>query len=115
MHTCKILTLAQESGGQTSTIHPVIFYDDSELILCDAGYPNQAGQIEAELKKYGFKPGDITKIVITHDDHDHIGSLHRKKMENQNITVISSEIEAPHIQGDKKSLRLIQAEEFNKT
>ncbi len=110
----KILTLTQEFDGHTSAIHPVMFYTDSDLILCDAGYPGQTEQIKTELNKYGFSASEITKTVITHYDHDHLGSLCRLKEENKNITVISSGIEAPFIQGFKKSLRLIQAEEYIK-
>lgn len=112
---CKMLTLTQKSGGYISVIHPVIFYNDSELILCDAGYPNQAEQINEELSKHGFSVKDITRIIITHHDHDHIGSLKQLKEWNRNLIVTASVTETPFIEGKAKSLRLIQAEEFNKS
>lgn len=108
------LTLTQKIGSQTIDVHPVIIFNDLDLILCDAGYPNQVDQIENELNKHGFSIKDITKIVITHHDHDHIGSLNALKKKNKNLIVISSEIEAPFIEDQSKSLRLIQAEEYNK-
>ncbi len=111
----KILTLSQTIGSLNIIAHPVIVFDDSELVLCDAGYPGQVEQINSELNKNGFSVDDITKIVITHHDHDHRGSLSELRERNRNLIVISSEIEAPYIEGQKKSLRLIQAEELNKT
>ena len=69
----KILTISEEIAKQEVIIHPVIFFNDSELILCDTGYPNQIDKINEELNKAGFSIMDITKIVITHHDHDHIG------------------------------------------
>lgn len=115
MFNYKMLTLHQQVGQQTLTIHPVIIYNEQELILCDVGFPNQIEQFEVELKKYGFKVQDVTKIVISHQDHDHVGSLLAFRKQNKKIEIISSPNEAPYITGDKKPLRLQQAEEYNKT
>lgn len=108
-----VLTLESTFGTKQLVVNPVIFFDDSNLLLCDTGYPDQNIQIEKQLNRFGFSIKDITKIFITHHDHDHIGSLHKLKNLNKNIEVISSSIEAPYIDASKKSLRLIQAEEFN--
>ncbi len=109
-----VLTLEKTNGTNNLNVNPVIFFNESDLLLCDAGYPDQVDQIEKELKRFGFSISDITKIFISHHDHDHIGALNELKKLNNNIEVISSTIEAPYIEGSKKSLRIIQAEEFNK-
>jgi glyoxylase-like metal-dependent hydrolase (beta-lactamase superfamily II) len=114
MINIKTLTLTQEIGTQTIDVHPVIIFNDSDLVLCDAGYPNQVDQINSELNKYGFSISDITKIVITHHDHDHVGSLSVLKKMNKNLMAISSEIESSFIEDQSKSLRLFQAKEYNK-
>lgn len=111
----EILTINQKIGQQVFSIHPVIIKNDTELVLYDAGCPNQIDQIDSELQKHGFCIQDITKIVISHQDHDHIGSLKVLKDLNRNAEIISSPIEAPYINGNKISLRLLQAEEYNKT
>lgn len=111
----KILTLQQNIGDQNIKIHPSIIFNDSDLILCDAGYPEQTEQIELELKKNGFSIQDITKIVITHHDHDHIGSLNELKRLNPKIEVITSKEEAQFCNEEKEFFRLIQAKEYNKT
>lgn len=110
----KLLTINKKIGEQIITIHPVIIFNEKELILCDTGYPNQMNQIDQELKKYGFSLEDISKIIITHHDHDHIGSLKEIKNKIENVEIISSQIEAPYINGQKESLRLLQAKEYNK-
>ena len=107
------LTLTKKIGTQKINIHPAIIYNDSDLVPCDAGFPHQEEQIDSELGKHGFSISDITKIVITHHDHDHIGSLKALK-NNRNAISISSESEAPFIEDTSESLRLIQAREFNK-
>jgi len=50
--------------------------------------------------------------VITHYDHDHIGSLYDFKAKYPWLNIIASETESVYLSGDKKSERLIQAEEL---
>jgi len=110
-----ILTLTYKIGEDVIEVHPVLIQEGKELILCDAGYPNQIEQIESELNKFGFGINDLTKVLISHHDHDHIGSLASLKARNPSLQVMASEIEKPFIDGSKKALRLIQAEEYNQT
>jgi glyoxylase-like metal-dependent hydrolase (beta-lactamase superfamily II) len=109
----KVLTLTHKETKMT--VHPVFIFNNTELILCDTGYRNQLSQIEEELNKYNFSIKDITKVVITHHDHDHIGSLKSIKDKNNDLKIISSEIEADYIIGTKLPLRLLQIEEKIKT
>ncbi len=64
--------------------------------------------------KNGITPESLTKILITHHDHDHMGSLYDLKEKYPHIKIISSEIEAEFISGKLKSLRLEQALEMQK-
>ena len=111
----RILTINQNIGTRNITVYPTIIFNDTELVLCDSGLPNQVELIEKELFKFGYCTQDITKLIITHHDHDHLGSLKALKDKKPSIQVISSEIEAQYISGNKVSLRLLQAEEYNKT
>ncbi|CAH2214383.1 Metal-dependent hydrolase [Tepidibacter aestuarii] len=92
------------------TIHPTILNDDKDLILVDCGYPYFEKQIQQAMKRLGFSISDITKIIITHHDHDHMGALKEIIDHYSNIEVFCSADQAPYITGKKKSLRLIQAE-----
>lgn len=62
------------------------------------------------MNKEGLSIKDITKIIITHSDHDHMGSLKLLLDENPNIEVMASKEQAKYITGKEKSLRLIEAE-----
>jgi glyoxylase-like metal-dependent hydrolase (beta-lactamase superfamily II) len=109
----KVLALTHKETKMT--VHPVIIFNNNDLILCDTGYRNQLSQIEEELNKFNFSIKDITKVIITHHDHDHIGSLKSIKDKNNALEIISSEIEADYIIGKKPPLRLLQIEEKIKT
>lgn len=51
--------------------------DDGEdgLIMIDVGLPRQRNAILAALAEIGHQPNDLSRILITHADVDHIGSL----------------------------------------
>jgi len=108
-----ILSIIKDLGFSKSEIHPVIIEDANGLILFDAGYPNQKAEFESALSALGFNVEDISKVVISHHDHDHIGSLNDLKEKNSKLKVIADKIEEPFISGKEKSLRLIQAEKYN--
>ena len=98
----RVLTINQNIGTRNVTVYPTIIFNDTELVLCDSGLPNQIDLIENELHKFNYCVQDITKLIITHHDHDHIGSLKALKNKNPSIQVISSEIEAQYISGKKR-------------
>lgn len=87
-------------------MYPVLVWDDKEAVLFDAGLPGQGDRILELVAKEGVQPGSLTKIIITHHDMDHIGSLAQitalvnSKRQDQQIEVLSHEIEKPYIQGE---------------
>mgnify|MGYP003546340629 FL=1 len=58
---------------------------------------------------------DLTKIIITHHDHDHMGSLKEIQDKYPSIEILSSAEQVPYITGKKESLRLLQAKAMHKT
>ena len=115
MRKYNILTLKFQMGEDLIEVHPLLIQVEDQLILCDGGYPNQVEEIELELKRCGYRLCDLTKIFISHHDHDHIGSISQLKEINPVVEILTSAIEKPYIDGTEKSLRLIQAEEYNRT
>lgn len=89
---------------------PTLIVSDKDLILVDCGTPGLIETLSEAMEMEGFKLHDLTKVIITHHDHDHYGSLAALKRLVPQIKVIASPIEAPYIEGLKKSLRLQQAE-----
>lgn len=106
----RLLTLIGKFGATESRIHPVLVFDGREAVLCDAGYPGQADQIERELAAAGVSVGALTRIVLTHHDHDHLGALAELKRRNAAAEVAASAAEAACVSGREPALRLVQAE-----
>ena len=96
-------------------IYPTLVKDDDELILIDCGYPGFATEIEQEMNKIGLSLNQLTKIIITHHDHDHMGALREIKEQYPAVEIMCSKEQAPYITGQRKSLRLQQAEEIQDT
>lgn len=93
-------------------IYPTLLKDDKELIMIDCGYPDSVPKLEDEMKKIGLSLSQLTKIIITHHDHDHMGALREIKDRYPTVEILCSKEEAPYITGQRKSLRLQQAEEI---
>lgn len=96
-------------------IYPTLLKGDNELILIDCGYPDSVPEIENEMNKIGLSLNQLTKIIITHHDHDHIGALREIKEQYPAVEILCSHEEALYITGQRKSLRLQQAEAIQDT
>ncbi|MBF4692416.1 MBL fold metallo-hydrolase [Fusibacter ferrireducens] len=107
-----ILDLKFKFGEIEDVIHPVVVKGDDSMILIDCGYTGFLEKLEAEMNLKGLKCDDLTHVLITHQDHDHMGALAELKAKYPHILVVASEKEAPYISGELKSLRLTQAEEM---
>lgn len=103
----QMLEISAAMMGRVETIHPTLIWDHQNLILIDTGYPGQFALIQEQLSGCGVSAQDITKIIISHQDLDHIGSL-PDIIHNSNGTpeVFASEIERPYIEGDKRLVKL---------
>ncbi len=68
--------------GVTETVHLaqgeavnwVLVADDTGVMLIDAGYPGDRGDVVASLRQLGYQPGDVRAILLTHAHIDHLGS-----------------------------------------
>jgi glyoxylase-like metal-dependent hydrolase (beta-lactamase superfamily II) len=64
------------SGG---IVNCYLIVDPDGLTLIDTGLPGNANKILKVIEGLGRKPGDVKRILITHADGDHVGSLARLK------------------------------------
>jgi glyoxylase-like metal-dependent hydrolase (beta-lactamase superfamily II) len=110
-----VLNVKFKFGEIEDLIHPVILLDDNEMILVDCGYTGALSAIEEAIKAENLDCNKLTKILITHHDHDHMGALAEFKAKYPNIKVVANALEAPYISGEKVSLRLKQAEALQET
>lgn len=109
------LPLDFESGQIKLTVYPALLRDENEMILVDCGYPGFMPVIETGLNKIGLSLTGLTKIIITHHDHDHMGALKEIKDACPAVEILCTQQEKPYITGKEKSLRLRQAEELHET
>ncbi len=104
------LPIRFNDNNREQVIYPVLLESDTSLILVDCGYADQLDLLEEASSKIGLNLADLTGIIITHHDIDHMGGLLQLKQKYPYSKVYSSNLEAPYISGEKKSLRLTQAE-----
>ncbi|ACM12818.1 MBL fold metallo-hydrolase [Bacillus cereus group sp. TH43LC] len=106
------LPIEFEFNGKKQCIFPSLIIVNDELTLVDTGYMNFSPLIEEAILKHGYKMKNLKNIIITHYDDDHIGALYDFKVKYPQVNIIASEIESSYINGDRKSERLVQAEEM---
>lgn len=110
MKNCYPLEIEFEHNGEGHSITPVLLQDEHDTILIDCGYPGFTNHLQHAAARHGMPLHSLTKIIVTHHDIDHIGSLAALLRLYPDISVTAHEHEAPYIDGSKKSLRLEQAE-----
>lgn len=110
MNNYQLLDIEFEHNGQLQVITPTLLQDENDTILIDCGYPNFMDLLEQAVNRYAITLDSITKLIVTHHDIDHVGSLAAIKRTYPHIQIIAYEMEVPYIEGDKKVVRLEQAE-----
>lgn len=106
----EILDLEYTFGGAVQHLYPVVLLGGNDVVLVDCGYPGSLFMLEAQLLAHGIGPTTLTKLVLTHQDDDHMGAAAALKKKYPGIEIAASSIEAPYISGKEKNLRLLQAE-----
>lgn len=105
-----VLEIKFNFGDKEDAIYPAVLMDESEMILVDCGYTGFLPLIEKAFEEKGLDISRLTTVVITHHDHDHMGSLKALREKYPYIKIVADDMEAPYIMGEKKALRLEQAE-----
>jgi len=108
--TLTVLDLRFVYAGHENAYHPVVLQNNNELVLVDCGNPGFIPLIEGAMQEHGLSLEQLTGIIITHCDIDHIGSLSEIKQQYPDIKVYSSAGQKEYIEGKERSPRLIQAE-----
>ena len=94
-----VLPLTMVRDGQTMVLNLSLVLDPEQgPTLVDAGLPGQREAITAVLSEAGLELRDLRRIVVTHQDIDHVGSLH-DLVRASGARVLAHAIEAPFIDG----------------
>ena len=107
-----ILDIEFSYNGKTDVLYPVVLQTDQQLVLVDCGYAGFLPLLQNALVKHQLSFNQLTGIIITHHDIDHLGALAEMKKNDPALKIYSSAIEAPYINGNRQSLRLVQAEQM---
>lgn len=110
MNEIIVLDIKFKFGDTEEVIHPVILKDNVNMVLIDCGYAGFLPHIEQAMEENDLSCLDLTHILVTHQDHDHIGALSEFKKKYPEIQVVAGKRESPYISGQLKCLRLEQAE-----
>lgn len=101
-------------GNTENTVYPTLLWDKQNIILVDCGFIGSLPNLEKELQRHGLSADQITGLVLTHHDHEHMGAAAALKRVNPHVKIYASAVEAPFISAQEKPLRLRQAEEMQK-
>jgi glyoxylase-like metal-dependent hydrolase (beta-lactamase superfamily II) len=86
-------------AGAGGRLFPVLTWDEDHAVLIDAGYPGQIDLFASAIAEAGQNAANITEIILTHQDLDHIGCVKDLLKLAPNVRVISHADEAPYIDG----------------
>ncbi len=92
--------------GMERIIYPTLLWDDDNVVLVDAGIPGNLQKIKKEMEVVDVSFERLNKIIVTHQDIDHIGGIKDILVENPEVKVLAHEDDKPYIQGEEKMIRL---------
>lgn len=99
------LELRMSFGGNDSMIHPVLFFDRPDnMTLVDAGLPGQGTAIKELLKGLGLRFSHIRRLILTHQDIDHIGGA-AEIVQATGAEVLAHADDVPYIQGEQQLIK----------
>lgn len=92
--------------GRESTIYPTLIWSENTAILVDSGMIGTLPVIKKAMEDEGVPFKRLDKIIVTHQDIDHISGIKDILDESPEVKVLAHEEDKPHIQGEKKLVRL---------
>jgi glyoxylase-like metal-dependent hydrolase (beta-lactamase superfamily II) len=102
------LELRMNLTGQSSVIYPALLWSPEGATLVDTGIPGQLDALRGEIEDAGVDFESISRIILTHQDVDHIGGLpeilHARGEES--IEVLAHEEDKPYIEGEKPLIKM---------
>jgi glyoxylase-like metal-dependent hydrolase (beta-lactamase superfamily II) len=102
----EMIELPMNMMGRESTIRPTLIWDDDTVILVDAGMAGTLPVIKKAMEDAGVPPQRLDKIIVTHQDIDHIGGIKDILDELPEVKVLAHEEDKPYIKGEKKLVRV---------
>ena len=95
-----------EITGNFGAIYPTLVWDENRVALIDAGFPGQIGLFTEAITGAAISVEDITDIILTHQDMDHIGCVQELLALAPSAKIWAHEQEAPYLDGTKTPVKL---------
>ncbi len=103
----EVLELPMQGFAGRSIVHPTLIWDDDTMVLVDTGFPGQLQQIREAMGGIGVSFDRLDRVIITHQDIDHIGTLPAIiRASSHTVEVLSHEEERPYIEGSKPLIKM---------
>ena len=97
------MTLLPLSGGG---MNPVIVDDGMDMLMIDCGMQDTMEELLDAAAKQNIDFSRLTRIIVTHHDHDHAGNLAALQRLYPAVQVIASAIDKDYIDGTVVSPRI---------
>lgn len=107
-----ILTIEHIRDDEKASTHPVILKGTKEMVLIDCGFPGFLPKIKESAMAQNVNIDNLTKVVVTHQDIDHIGSLEELKRAYPAIQIFADATEIPYINGEKEPIKIKKLREM---
>ena len=91
----EMLGLSIKLMGSERTIYPTLMWDEDNVILVDAGIPGYLLQLKNVMIEAGVSFDRLNKIIVTHQDIDHIGGIKGIISEKPEVMVLAHEEDKP--------------------
>ena len=102
----EMLEIPMKLLGMDRNIYPTLIWDDSNVILVDAGIPDCLPQIKDAMKNAGAPFESLDSLIVTHQDIDHVGGIKPIVKELPQVKIFAHNEDKPYIEGEKKWIRL---------
>ena len=95
-----------EIKSEQGTLYPILVWDDNDVVLVDTGMPGQLDLLKQQITNAGFAVEQITKIIFTHQDIDHIGCGKEIIELSSNVETLAHSVETSYIDGKQPPIKL---------
>lgn len=101
-----VLDVPMESFFGKTTIYPVLLKDEDGLTLIDTGMLSQFEPLRDAIVAAGEDPANIKRIILTHQDIDHIGNVPALLDLLPDTALLAHEDDVPYITGEQPFIKL---------
>jgi len=86
-------------------MNPVVAHDAENMILIDCPIAENYTELLDTANEKGVDLSLLTHVILTHQDGDHVGSIHHLRADFPSIKVMASAIEKEHLEKRRKLIR----------